>query len=464
MYRGKFERSTPVPQKRKQAPRLGSLIFWLVFLTVLLLFWGGVYLGLNALQLWLCNYEAAQPDTVGQKVFEALFEDPDWGALYDRADQEEGLWEGKDAFVSVMERKVGDAALGYMSTSAGLSGDQKYIVTLGRDKIAAFTLRDTSGAKDQTELPQWRLDKLEFYVQGAECYRIRAPQNCSVTVNGRELGQEHMVMLHTPAVQEYLPVGLEAPGECTWQIDGLLAQPEIRIVDEAGEELPVAYDPDSCSFTAERKIPEIGSEERERALKAVRTYALYMIKRAGGGELAKYFNTSSDTYRAITGAQLSFVQDAAKREFTEESVTEYCRYGEHLFSARVSLNLKLYRSDGSVKDNPIDQTLFFSREPGGNWMCYAMTAVDVSEQKDQVRLTFCQGDRILQSEFHDADSETILCPRPEIPEGKIFAGWYVEETDAQGKPVLRLVLHPDETGTAVYDEKLEPMRLYPLFE
>lgn len=463
MYKGKFERRE-APQPKQKGLRLGGLIFCCLYFGCILVFWAGAYHLLSRLQGWLVSFEAAQPDAVCQEVFESLFADPDWGALYDRAGQESSDYESRDTFVSYMTERTGNRELAYLKTSAGLSEDQKYLVQLDGENIAAFTLTDYG--REDSQLPQWRLNNLEFFVEGMETCRIICPGGSRVLVNGKEVEEECRIAIRTTHAGDYLPVGMSAPEEHTWQITGLLSEPEITVLDAAGNPLSVTFEEQQDAYIAESPRQEIGEEERETALKAVRTYALYMIRRAGAGELAKYFNSNSDTYRSITKVVLNFVQDAASREFTDEQVTDYCRYSDNLFSVRVHLNLKLTRSDGSVKDNPIDQTLFFSRENGSKWLCYAMTAVDVSETREQVRLTFCQGETLLSSEFVDADSAAIQCPQPLVPAGKLFSGWTVEETDESGSTVLRVVFQPDEAGCVTIPEGtvLTPMTLYPLFE
>ena len=463
MYQGKFERKAAPAAKRK-GPRLGTLVFYSVYFFGILVFFAGGYLALSALQVWLGNYEAAQPGTVSQAVFSALFGDPDWDALYDRAGLESGAYESKDTFVSCMEARGGQ--LTYTETSAGLSGDRKYVVQLDGEQIAAFTLTDRAAEDPAALLPDWGLGTLEFFIEGAERYTVRAPEGCTVLVNGYALEESCIVSRRVSIAEDYLPVGVAAPAECTWQITGLLTMPQVDVLGEDGNALTVSYDAGQQCFTAAAPEQEIGEAERTVALNAVKTYALYMIKKAGAAELAKYFNTASDTYRTMLKVVLSFVQDAAGREFTDETVTDYCRYSEDLFSVRVSLNLKLTRSDGSVKDNIVDQSLFFSRESGGKWLCYTMTAVDASQLKEQVRLTFRDGDNVLQDGFRDAAAESLQCPTVSPPEGKTFSGWTAEETDENGNTVLRLVFQPDETGTVTLPPgtTLQPMVLHPLFE
>lgn len=465
MYQGKFER-TSTPSEKQQGPRLGGLIFYTVFFLCLLLFWLGVYLGLTALDVWLSNYQAAQPDTVCQAVFDALFADPDWGALYDRAGLESGAFESRDTFISAMEEKVGRRPLTCMETSTGLSLDRKYIVRLDGEKLAAFTLTDQAASEEGASLPNWQLGKLEFYIQGSEDYTITCPEGCRVLVNGRELDDSYLISRRSTLAGAYLPVGVSPKAEYTYRITGLLTAPEVTVQSGSGELLTVSADEAAHSFCALSAKAEISQEEKDTALNAVKTYALYMIKKAGASDLAKYFSTSSDTYRAITGVELSFVQDAAKREFAEETVTDYCRYTDDLFSVRVGVTLNLTRANGTVKENRVEQSLFFSRNEKGKWLCYAMTAVDISEMTEEVRLTFRDGETVLQSVFYAASTESIQCPTVQVPEGRIFTGWAAEEEDAAGSKILRLVFQPDSAGNVSLPAEtvLTPMTLYPLFE
>ena len=52
------------------------------------------------------------------------------------------------------------------------------------------------------------------------------------------------------------------------------------------------------------------------------------------------------------------------------------------------------------------------------------------------------------------------------PEGKTFAGWAVQTTDAKGNITMTLKFTPDENGQVhlAADTVLEPMTLYALFE
>ena len=107
-------------KKQKKGPRVGSVIFYTIYFLFILAFFGATYLGLQWLHGWLSDFEAAQPTLKAEQVFQEVFTDPDWGALYESAGAKDSPYEGKEQYVAYMEEKVGDSKLTYMETSAGL--------------------------------------------------------------------------------------------------------------------------------------------------------------------------------------------------------------------------------------------------------------------------------------------------------------------------------------------------------
>lgn len=453
-------------QKPHRGPRLSSVIFYTVFFSCIFLFYAATYFGLLELRDWLNRYEMAQPTAKSQEIFETLFSDPDWDSLYDIANTQGAAYESKDAFIGYMENAVGKTGLTYVETSTGLSNDKKYIVRLGNKKIATFTLVNHNQSGSQTEIADWQLGSLEFFVHYNEKYDIKKLDGHTVYVNDVPLDDNFTTRITTTNAEAYLPEGIVGIRVCTQQITGLADKPNVRIVDAAGNEMKVVYAESTHTFTEQTDINTLSDAERDVAINAVKTYALYMINQAGEADIAKYFLRGSDAYNAITDTERGFIQDAASREFINESATDYCCYSDDLFSVRVSVTLNQYRSSGSVKESTIEQSLFFEKQANGKWMCYAMTAVDVSKPVEKVRLTFMNEEEILKSDFYDSRATTLTCPVLSAPEGKVFSGWAVKESNEDGQTVVNIIFQPDEHGmvNTSAGTTLEPMVLYPYFE
>lgn len=465
-YQGKFTR---IPRERgtsrkARGPRLSGVIFYTLFFLCILVFYTGLYFALGTLELWLRDYEAAQPVHKSREIFETWFADPDWGKLYDLAGMEDTALEGREAFADGMAAWTNGRKPTCMETSAGLSGDKKYLVRLDGETVAAFTLEDRN-REEAEKIPDWQLKAVELFPREQAPYFVEIDRGCTAYVNGVALKEEWIQRITTTRAEDYLPEGTGGKTRLTYQLSGLMARPQVRVTDQTGQDLAVSFRETTRTFTQQSAPEVLGEEERQRAIDAVKTYALYMIAEAGNRELAQYFRKDSKIYKTITASELDYVQDAASREFVDEQVTDYCRYTEDLFSVRVRLTLNLYRASGSVKENPISQSLFFEKQPSGSWLCTEMTAVDVTQIREQVRLTFREDDRVVASFFVSAQSRALTCPVLPGPQGKTFGGWATKQQEG-GKTVMHRMFCPDDEGNVTLPEgtRLEPMTLYPLWE
>ena len=452
-----------VPEKHRKGPRLGGVIFYTLYFMFILVFFVATFFGLQWLQGWLADYQAAQPTTKSQEVFDQLFSHPDWGALYDAAGIEDTPYEGKEQFVSYMENKVGDATLTFKETSAGLSGDKKYFVLLGDEKIASFTLSGQTAAI--TDIPDWELGSVELFFDRSETFYIQNVDGHTVEVNGVPLDDSHVIQIATTAAAGRLPIGVTGTSTCTQEISDLMAVPTVTIFDKSGKSMEVSYDAETHTFTEQTEANTISDSEREAALNAAKTNCLFMIEKASKADIAKYFDTSSDVYSVIVNLGNLWVQDNNGYRFTKEEVSDYARYSDDLFSAHVVLNLNVTRKDGTTKDFGYDQTLFFRKQDTGKWLVYDATNADVNAPVGKVRLTFMNGDTVLSSEFVKTDATELDTPLVSAPEGKVFIGWYRIDKYDNGT-TYTMVFDPDENGHVNIPNgtTLEPMTLYALFE
>lgn len=452
-----------VPEKHRKGPRLGGVIFYTLYFMFILVFFVATFFGLQWLQGWLADYQAAQPTTKSQEVFDQLFSHPDWGALYDAAGIEDTPYEGKEQFVSYMENKVGDATLTFKETSAGLSGDKKYFVLLGDEKIASFTLSGQTAAI--TDIPDWELGSVELFFDRSETFYIQNVDGHTVEVNGVPLDDSHVIQIATTAAAERLPIGVTGTSTCTQEISDLMAVPTVTIFDKSGKSMEVSYDAETHTFTEQTEANTISDSEREAALNAAKTNCLFMIEKASKADIAKYFDTSSDVYSVIVNLGNLWVQDNNGYRFTKEEVSDYARYSDDLFSAHVVLNLNVTRKDGTTKDFGYDQTLFFRKQDTGKWLVYDATNADVNAPVGKVRLTFMNGDTVLSSEFVKTDATELDTPLVSAPEGKVFIGWYRIDKYDKGT-TYTMAFDPDENGHVNIPNgtTLEPMTLYALFE
>ena len=456
------------PAKKRKGPRLGGVIFYTFYFMFIMLFFVGVAFGLRWLNGWLIDYEKAQPTVKAQQVYDQIFTNPDWAALYDAAGVEDSKFVGIDEFVSHMEAKVGNSKLTYQETSAGLSGGKKYLVYLGEEKVAAFTLTGGENVTSITDIPHWKLNTVELFFERNGSVRIQKVSGHTVQVNGVELDDSYTIQIATTKAEEYLPAGTSGVFTCIQEVTGLMGTPEIAIFDEKGNPMEVIYDEAKDLYIEQTEANTMTEEQKELALDAVETYSLWMIEKiTDRAKIAKYFDPSSDTYDSIIGMLGKlFVQDFSKYEFVNQSVTDYCRYSDTIYSVHVSMVLNVTRTNGTIKEFPVDCTLFYQQNSKGKWLVSEMTMEDVTEPVGKVRLTFKDGDTVLFSDLVRTDTTTLTTPMISVPDGKVFSGWVRESVDENGNTTWTVMFTPDENGrvTLPVGTTLEPMTLFALFE
>lgn len=458
------------PQKR--GPRLGGVIFYTLYFMFILVFFVATFVGLLWLRGWLEDYELAQPTAKAEQVFTQLFTDPDWDALYDASGVQDTAFEGKEEFVAYMNEKIGSSQLAYLETSAGLSGGKKYLVRLGSEKVASFTLVDKNNVGDTTldnlnKLPDWQLGAVEVFFSRDCSYQIVKMNGHTAYVNDVPLDDDYTIQIATTIAENYLPEGTTGVSMCTQEVSGLVTLPVVTVFDDKGNQMEVTYDEAARTFTERTESNTITPEEQEAVLNAARTECKWMIKEVTDrGTVAKYFDSSCTPYSNIVKTTELWMQSHMGYEFVDESVTDYCRYTDELFSVRVSLTLNVTRTDGTVKEYPYAKSMFFHKNDSGRWVCFEETNVDITKPVGKVRLTFMSGDTELTSNFFQTDASEIITPLTTIPEGKVFSGWATLSEDETGNTVYNLVFQPDETGRVSIPEgtTLEPMTLYAVFE
>ena len=472
-------------KKQKKGPRVGSVIFYTVYFLFILVFFGATYLGLNWLHGWLSDFEAAQPTLKAEQVFQEVFTDPDWGALYESAGAKDSLYEGKEQYVAYMEEKVGDAQLTYMETSAGLDETKKkFIVKLGDEKVATFTLTDRNKVgninlgdlanmdniddiKDMADIPDWQLGAVEVFFERVGTYQIVKMGDHTAYVNGVELDDSYTIQKATTVAERYLPENVNGFVTCTQQVDGLMEVPTVEIKDGDGNPVEVSYDEATCTFTAKTENNTMSDELDTIALEAAKTYSQWMIDELHDrAVVAKYFDPSSDAYSTIVKSTELWMQNHAGYQFANESVTNYARYSEDICSVRVKLDLIVTRIDGSTRTWDFNQSMFFRKNEAGKWLCFESTNVDVSEPVGKVRLTFMQGDTQLTTDFYETNAKEVITPKLPVPEGQVFSGWVTVSKNDNGDTVYNVEFQPGEDGTVKLPEgsTLKPMTLYALFQ
>ena len=436
-------------------------IFYKVLLALLLaLLLVFCYIRFGLLRPWLTRFEAAQPKHTSQQVFQDLFSPADWGKVYDAARLEGTAYQGRDSFIQSMEELTAGQELTLVETSAGLSGNRRYIVKSGKDSVAAFTLANI-GQEGETV---WQLDSVEMLLGQTGTVTVRTGADCRVLVNGAELSEDNQVQRIERVVERYLPEGVRGPQTVVWQSQvSTIQQAEVTVLDKNGTSLPLIYDAENNCFTVQETEEQPSDEERAALLGAAEVHAKFMIRQATTAQLQRYFDSQSQIYQTIRSSEI-WIKNTAGHSFENEAIHQFHRYGPDLFSARVTMDMNVRRGNGTVKPYAVDSTFFFHRT-GNGWRAYEMTNVDVQAEIYHTLLVFMNDQEEAGRLFVSSQDRSFTPPAVTAPQGQRFAGWAVRERSGNNV-TMTVRFQPGADGAVVLPEgySLEPMTLYAAFE
>lgn len=457
------------PARRKRRIK-GSFLFYSIYIGMVALTLIVFLILMIPLHNWLVRFESSQPDRQRDQVFSILFDDPDWAVIYDLAKIPDTEFEGKSDYVRYMEAKLAAAEnpkLTCAETSAGLSGNHKYNVKLDGETIATFTL--VKCESEDPRIENWEMGSVEVPLTRTESVTVEKLPEYTVLINGVALGSNYTVHTVSTKAEAYLPDGVHGYRLERQYVSGLLVQPEtVHVVDASGNDVPLVFHPETNTYSPDLPAPaEMTDEERQLALDAAKADALYAIRAISTGELRKHFDSNSQVYKDICDTA-TFIQSYSKYEFDQDvtDVTDFYRYNEELYSARVVLRMNITRKDGSIKSMDINTTYFLTRNNAGIYLVTNRTNESAQERTEQVRLTFLSGGEQVDTRFVDTDTASLMLPDVTAPEGKVLKGWAKQEVGENGKVTMTILFTPDAHGIAYVPEGAlaEPLTLYAVFE
>ncbi len=457
-------------KKKKKSPSKGTIAFYSIYGVALLLVFALLAGVLSYLDGWLSDYERSQPKVKSQETFNQLFAQPDWGQLYDMAGFADTTYEGKEEYVQYMTEKVGSQELRFVATASGdPSKLSKYIVKMGDERIGTFTLEAHNSGT--IGIKQWDLCQVTLMpVQRQQSVTVSVGAGQTPYINGVALEDQHIISSTVTLAEEYLPEGVYGYSYTTYRVDGLLMKPTVEAKDAQGNPVALSFDDTLNRYYTESAKPSftISDRDRETVIAAAKVLSEFRIERKDQTALARHFDKNSDYYKATVG-QDTWMQTAMYKshKFSDPVVSEYFMYSDDLFSAHVEMTLYVTRTDGSVKEWDASSTFFFTKRSDGTWIVTDANKIRLQEEVTKVRLMYMLDGETVTYELVDSTSVQLEPPYVEVPEGKVFAGWYRETMDESGNTTLSLAFQPDPTTGLVYlgtGVELEPMVLHARFE
>lgn len=410
---------------------------------------------------WLTQYENAQPHHTAEAIYELLFAEPDWALLYDMAEVEGTDYEGRSAYVTYMEHKVGSQKLTYTQVAGNTSGMKRYSIRLGTEEVAAFTMQSYDDGV--STFPLWRLGDVEVFFTREESVTITKMPGYTVYINGVPLDESHTILYVNTLAENYLSEELDGYHYVQQKIDGLLIHPDVVVVDKNNNPLTLTQDPVTGIYSTEiPNTPEMSPEEYDIILAAAQAELQFAIRDISAAKLRQYFETGSPAYNAINDADPVLKQYQSYRFLGDATVIQdFYRYSDTVFSVRVKVSMEVTVKSNKTETVTVDTTYIFTQNNAGKYMVTESMDVDLQQIITSVLLNYeCDGE-LLGSSIVDINDSSPAAPKLADREDSVFQGWGRLESD--GNLTLILELQHNGLFQVAQGQVLAPMTLYPVY-
>lgn len=311
-------------------------IFMLILTTLLSI---SMVFALNYLWDYLEAYEKQNPARIAENYAQKLLEG-DFSQIIETS----GFQANEFNDEKMLSKYISTLANGNISSikvfKTGNDGKTlKYGLFCGEKEILSFSL-SPDGKKDKFGLEGWKIATEK--ISGKKQAKIIAPKGAKVyigntAVSDRYLKEnQHSISAYSVLLNQEL-----APQFSTYEVSGLLNEPEISAALENGEKCKISKQDDS--FLA---YPEVSKEFENEAKEVVQTaaikYATYTTQDISFDELSPYLFKESSFYKKIKDFKNEW-QPEHTFEYSNVSITNIVKYDETHFSADISFKYTLKR-------------------------------------------------------------------------------------------------------------------------
>ena len=351
-------------------------IFWLVI--VGLIVWGftkvHAYFEKN-----LIAYENAQYSYVAQDMFK-IFEEKRFDELFEYESCDVPYMESKGDYIAYLANLTNGREIGYTQIGSENSDEVRYVVTADDKAFAQFTLKKTG------ETASFEVIPLIGYTVGVDLYEpgdiimntlqpvtydYKIPSYATITVNGKELGEEYKVGEETLFFEGHLPKNSKAESYrlVSYRFTCALGEPQVEVLD--AESNPVELKPmgnDTYFFEFPYDDDELKSKCEGKALDFIKTWCLFSTHNTNKANVLNMTLKGSTAYEFITNYEATWITTADKYNFGDYSSKNYAWLGDDVITCEINI---IYNTTSKHVDNTYDTKcrLYFIKS-GNDWKVY----------------------------------------------------------------------------------------------
>lgn len=358
----KQERGKHRPPRKPPASK-GTIVFRVVFLTIVVLLTAAIIVGLNVLWGFLEEYEQSLPEKAVDIVI-ARLEQGDTDAVYescgftpneyedDSAAREyaAGLFRGELSYTKDVKQSTDDLPV--------------YAIKCDGKRVCSLSLKKT-GEKTGWGFPLYEAADFSGVEIPTSEITITAPDNALIYINGKLAEPEPVSSKAMAECEHFYGYIDKAPAMAEYTFGGFTAMPEVKAARPDGSQLLGSAESGKFSFTPDGG--EIPQELSDLAVKASQTYSKFISADAAFSAVAAYIPEDVPLYENIRTYEARFYTPHSDYDFLDVNVRDFRRYTADCVSLTVTYTQRIYAGYLGDFDFPTDNTIYLAKT-GEEWV------------------------------------------------------------------------------------------------
>lgn len=353
-------RSSPRRRKRKSK---GTIVFRVIFLTMLAASLAAVLFGLKVLWSFLEDYEQSLPEKAAENVISELRQG-NIEALYQSA----GFIPNEYEDDSAAREYVSSLLDGELSCSRNIKessgGGLVYNIKCDGRTVCQLSLIKT-GEKTEYGFELYEPGEFSEISVPTKDITVTVPDSAQLYIRGKRVAQEPVSSEEIPECEHFRGYIDKEVSIAHYKIEGFTELPEVSAVLSDNSELKCTRNGNEYNFSPESS--DIPQELSELAVNASETYSKFISADAPFSAVAAFVPEDVPFYENIRDYESNFYTPHSDYDFLDVKVCEFQRYTESCAAVRVTYIQRIYAGWYGDFDFPTDNTVYLA-EYGGKWL------------------------------------------------------------------------------------------------
>ncbi len=330
-------------------------VFYKIYFAVVFIFIIMLVGGLFFFNGFLKDYEANQPEKIVEALVDQHLRTNGILGLAEHHNLTISEYETEETVQRFYEENIAGKEISVLeSFQRPENVDRVYRISADEKNILDLHLKKDKDGRFYVHKTQINPD---FY----KSYTISASADTEITVNGRSVLREHRKNKEIPDIVKKHRRSEKILNKQIIDIDNLLVKPSGVVAVSNGVKTELALN--GNRYVAEHSFPE-RAEIEKHIYNGLSAYAAYMFNLAEIGDVAPYFDTSSDFYRNLRTTETHYTLEYVENGVEEFKIDDMHKYDDAVYSCHATF-VNVLRRRGKVHKDYFDKYIYVKATDNG---------------------------------------------------------------------------------------------------